>query len=260
MFNLIKKANTDSHVISYNVLQGFDEFDEEAREEEAVTEVVGYDLEALNKKKQILQEEIIELENRASQIIRDAENEAERLRSESSRRGYEEGFEKGHSAGSDQGFEEALRQGLRRIKSDNQGLLDDLKRIIEHTEERKKELLRKYQEDLKDIAIAVAEKVVHVSLKSSGDIIKRMILSATEGLQAREWAKIYIAKTDSQVLLQGDTNLLESLSSLSDHIKIIVMEEEAPGTCIIELPDKVLDASVNTQMENIREILSSGRI
>ncbi|MDO4710749.1 MAG: FliH/SctL family protein [Peptostreptococcaceae bacterium] len=260
MFDLIKKANTDSHVISYNVLQGFDDLEEEIREEETVAEVVGYDLEALNRKKQILQDEIIELEEKASEILKNAEREAERLRTGSSRRGYEEGYEKGHSEGSDQGFEEALRQGLRRIKSDNQEILDELKRIVDRTEAKKQEILKKYQEDLKDLAIAVAEKVVHVSLKSSGDIIKRMILSATEGLQTREWAKIYIAKTDSQVLLQGDTDLLGSLSSLSDHIKIIVMEEEASGTCIIELPDKVLDASVNTQMENIREILSSGRI
>ncbi len=132
--------------------------------------------------------------------------------------------------------------------------------MIESVAERRQEMLRKYQEDLKDIAIAIAEKVVHVSLKSSGDVIKRMILSATEGRQKTEWAKIYIAKTDSQVLLHGETNLINEISHIAEHIKIIVMEEEASGTCIIEMPDKILDASANTQLANIREILSSGRI
>lgn len=38
------------------------------------------------------------------------------------------------------------------------------------------------------------------------------------------------------------------------------MENEAPGTCILEFPDKVIDASTNTQIENIKEIISSSRI
>lgn len=259
MFNLIKKSNADAHVISYDVLQGFDDILEEEETAPEEPEVVGYDLEELNRRKQFLQTEIEELEHNIKQMREEAESEARRLRREASEQGYEEGYQKGYDEGSDQGFEAALKQGLKKIKEDNQDLLDELKRIIEHAEEKKREIIKNYQEDLKDIAIAIAEKIVHVSLRSSGDIIKRMILSATEGIQTREWAKIYIAKTDSKILVEGDTDLLGSLSSLSDHIKIIVMEE-APGTCIIELPDKVLDASVNTQIENIREILSSGRI
>ena len=32
------------------------------------------------------------------------------------------------------------------------------------------------------------------------------------------------------------------------------------GTCIIELPDEIIDASVGTQMENIKDILNNVRV
>lgn len=256
MFNLIKKGNTDAHIISYDALQGFDDLEENIKVEEAED----YNMEELSERKQRLLDEIQKLEEQAEIILQDAETVAQELKDEASKQGYEAGYEKGYSDGSDKGFEEALQEGTRQVRRESNELLNDLKKIIEHTEEKKQDILNRYQEDLKDIAISVAEKVVHVSLKSSGDIIKRMILSATEGMQSREWAKIYISKTDSQLMVQGDTNLLEEISYLSDHIKIIVMEGEVAGTCIIELPDKVLDASANTQIANIREILSSGRI
>jgi flagellar assembly protein FliH len=35
------------------------------------------------------------------------------------------------------------------------------------------------------------------------------------------------------------------------------MEDSAPGTCIIELPDQIIDASASTQIENIRGIMKS---
>ena len=35
------------------------------------------------------------------------------------------------------------------------------------------------------------------------------------------------------------------------------MADDESGTCIVELPDAILDASVSTQLANIREVLDS---
>ena len=81
----------------------------------------------------------------------------------------------------------------------------------------------------------------------------------TEKETRQKLAKIYISETDSDLLVKGDHKLIEELGRLSDNIKLIIMPDEDPGTCIIELPDRVLDASAKTQIENIRDILSSAR-
>ncbi len=50
---------------------------------------------------------------------------------------------------------------------------------------------------------------------------------------------------------------MKTLSDLSSNVKIIKMENEEQGTCILELPDEIVDLSVNTQMANIRELLDN---
>lgn len=223
-------------------------------------EVPSMDLEKYKAEKQRLKLEILEMEKNIKQMLQDAERDVETIKSEAFETASREGYSVGHEKGYSDGYSEAQLQVEQTLKVEAENLLQDLKNLIVSAEQTKRDVLEEYKEDLKDIAVAIAEKVIHVSLKSSGDIIKRMIVSATEGILSKEWVKIYIAKCDAELIVDGDASLISSLSYVSDHIKIILMEDEAPGTCIVELPDKVIDASANTQIENIKDIISSARI
>ena len=118
--------------------------------------------------------------------------------------------------------------------------------------------------DLRDLALAVAEKVVSISLRSSSEVICRMIQNAVDKRKRREWAHIYIAECDAKRMVQIPASLSASLSALSDRVRIIPMADDEEGTCIIEMPDEIIDASASTQLGNIRRILndapSSGTI
>ena len=132
-----------------------------------------------------------------------------------------------------------------------------LESCIEGMVQKKEELLEKYLDELKDIAVAIAEKVIRVSLRTSGETMKHMIVSAAGELEKKEWAKVYVSKYDMDVMIEGDVEFLNTLSDLSSNVKIIKMENEEQGTCILELPDEIVDLSVNTQMANIRELLDN---
>ena len=82
-----------------------------------------------------------------------------------------------------------------------------------------------------------------------------MILSATEKLKRREWVQIYVADSDVKGVTQTDPMLASALSTISDHVKIVPMHDAETGTCIVEMPDEIIDASVSTQLENIRTII-----
>ena len=122
----------------------------------------------------------------------------------------------------------------------------------------REELLDRAQDELCDLSIAVAEKVIHVSLKSSREVILRMVQMATERLRRREWVRIYIGGCDSKELAQIAPELTASLAGLSDHIKLIPMADDESGTCIIEMPDEIIDASASTQLDNLKDILRGG--
>lgn len=110
-------------------------------------------------------------------------------------------------------------------------------------------------DELRDLALAIAEKVVCVSLKSSADVISRMIQTAVDKRKRREWVHIYIAECDAKRLSQMPASLSATLSGLSDRVRIIPMGDDESGTCIIETPDEIIDASASTQLSNIRSIL-----
>lgn len=230
----------------------------ESADVNAETPVV--DLEKYKIEKQKLKLEILDMEKKVKQMLEDALQESEKIKAEAFENASREGYSVGYEGGYEKGYEASSVLVEQTLKVEAESLLQELKDIIESTEQKKRDILDDFKDDLKDVAIAIAEKVIQVSLKSSGDIIKRMIVEATEGILSKEWVKIYIAKCDAEIVVDGDASLISSLSYVSDRIKIIIMDGEAPGTCIIELPDKIIDASANTQIENIKDIISSSRM
>ena len=65
------------------------------------------------------------------------------------------------------------------------------------------------------------------------------------------------AKEDYETMVQADGHLAEKLSRLSDNVKFIVMEDGKCGSCIIEMPDGIIDMSVDTQLENIHRLVDN---
>ena len=218
------------------------------------------DVEKYREEKIQLIKELEETREEVRRLLEDSRLEAEQMKSQARDEGHEIGEREGYEKGYLDGYEKAQQEVENTLKKEADELLLELRDLIASVEHKKREMLEQYKDDLRDIAISIAEKIIRVSLKSSGDIIKRMIISATEGIMSKEWVKIYIARCDAEMAVNGDSMLINSISYVSDHIKIIVMENEASGTCILEFPDKVIDASTNTQIENIKEIISSSRI
>ena len=113
------------------------------------------------------------------------------------------------------------------------------------------------REELKELALAIAEKVIRVSLKNSADILLRMVEAATDTHKRCEWAHIYIADCDARGKAFTVPELAAAMSHLSERVKVIPMADDESGTCIVELPDVIYDASVSTQLSNIKEVLNS---
>lgn len=192
----------------------------------------------------------------AEEILESARTVADQIRQEA----FEEGSRNGEEAGYQEGVDKAYKEHQLILEEKNKMLEQEIADYVKDMEIEKQKVLEEYMDDLKNIALAIGEKIVQVSLRSSSEVIEKMILSATERLKKTAWAKIYVGKNGEQLQINGDSRLLQELSKLSDNVKIIVMDEEEPGTCIVELPDEIIDISVGTQLENIKEIMNNARI
>ena len=207
-----------------------------------------------------------EAQAEAEKIRQEAERLVEQLRDEAKeeielrkREAAEQGYQEGYARGLEEGRQKAIEEYGAQLKEQLAEFQRDMERALASAERAKEESLNKYLDELKNCAIAVGEKVIHISLKSSGDVIRRMILSETEKLKKTAWVKIYMEKTDYEMMMKGDADMIGELSRLSDNVKFVVMNKYKSGRCIIEMPDQVVDVSVDTQLENIREVLENVR-
>ena len=271
--NIIKGMQIADRVLDYGFDKTFDDIivipkklepteeGVEAPVEEPVIEpVVDHIAEQLREEAESLHKQASEAYEealrRSEEILSKAREDAEKICAEAKENGYKEGYDDG------------LREGSAKAYGDHKTELDlqleefrsAMKTSIESVTQEKDRLLEKYIDDLKKITLTIAEKVIQTSLKSSGEIVKRMIVGAAGKLKKTQWVKIYVSQKDAGMMIQGDVGLLNELSHISGNIKIISMDHAEDGTCIIELPEEIIDVSVNTQIENIKGILNNARL
>ena len=198
----------------------------------------------------------------AELILKQAREEAEQLLA-SARAAAKAEQEEIRMGARDEGYREGYAQGIGKAMEDAQRdkevvaerLEKEVQAFLEKAGMAREEVLLQAQDELLDLCIAIAEKVVRVSLKSSSEVIVRMIQTATERLKRQEWVHIYISGCDTKSAAQISPALTTALGALSQHVKIIPMGDDEGGTCIVETPEEIIDASVSTQMTNIRDLL-----
>lgn len=177
-----------------------------------------------------------------------AAQEIEEQKAAAKAEGYREGF--------NQGMEAAMAEGAVKLREAAESQGAAVEQFLKRAEAALNQQLDENIDELRDLALAVAEKVVCVSLKSSAEVIGRMIQTAVDKRRGCEWVRIYIAECDAKRMTSIPTSLTASLSALSDRVRIIPMADDETGTCIIEMPNEIVDASASTQLHNIRGILS----
>ena len=203
----------------------------------------------------------------AEAILRDAREEAEAWKAEQ-RAAFEaeleEAREAARSEGYDRGYAEGMASALEEGRQQRQDMtreqIAEVQRFLEEAAREKVRMIDACREELKDLAIAIAEKVIRVSLKNSSDIILRMVDAATDTHKKCEWAHVYVADCDMGGRAFTVPELTAALGHISNRIRVIPMANDESGTCIVELPDVILDASVSTQLDNIKEVLSGATL
>lgn len=187
----------------------------------------------------------------AEQILAQARQRAEAEQEEIRAGARDEGYREGYA----QGIAKAMDDSVRDREATAARLEKEVRSFLEKASLAREEMLLQTREELLELCLSIAEKVVRVSLKSSSEVIVRMIQTATERMKRQEWVHIYISGCDARQLAQISPALTTTLGALSQHIKVVPMGDDEGGTCIVETPEEIVDASVSTQMSNIRDVL-----
>lgn len=184
--------------------------------------------------------------------VEEAQAELDQLRKVAREDGYNMGFA--------QGLAEGRRQAQEELDEKAAVQVQEVQAFLQEAVRARDEILDESREGLKELALAIAEKVIRVSLRSSGGVLVRMVESATAKRRRCEWVQVYIADCDAKASAETIPELTQALSRLSERVRIIPMADDESGTCIIEMPDEIIDASVSTQLDNLRDIVSNADV
>ena len=133
----------------------------------------------------------------ADEIVAQARREGEALLEEYRQQAAEQ-IQQLQEEAKQEGFRQGYTDGMAKAQIENQAKLEEqlqqqteqIKAFLQRATQAKEDLMLQVQDELCDLSIAVAEKVIHISLKSSREVILRMVQMATERLRRREWVQI----------------------------------------------------------------------
>lgn len=228
-----------------NALQGHGSL---AADQEAISQEAERILaEAERKARELFEKTTASAENLMEMTRERAAAMEKEAREEGYRQGYEEGREKGQS----EGLEDSYKEMAEKYSAFFTGLQNAMQSLDVQKEQR----LNSYLEEMKDLVLAIAKKVIHVSLETSGEVIKQMILNAAENGRDKQWSKVFISAADASRMKADGIEIEKLLSGFSDRIKVVVNDDALPGSCVVEFPDQIVDSGVDTQLRNIRGLM-----
>jgi flagellar assembly protein FliH len=206
--------------------------------------------------------DMAEVGGEALRIIRTAEQEAELILSDA-RTEAEAIKRRAHADGLKEALEAAKtrleKQLAEEIKSRRAKEVDELVRVlgdaITEVNARRDGMERDARRDLVGLAIAVAAAVVKREVQCS-DEVARLNLEEAIRLSARR-SKILVRLSEQDVQI-ADAMLAEQQllqTSPESAVEIIASSEIEPGGCVIESATGLIDARIETQLQEIETLL-----
>lgn len=191
--------------------------------------------------------------NQVKDATRQMNAEAARVLVQSHEDGYSRGMMEGQKGGSILGYTEGYAQGVKKAGEENTATMNELAHMIECVALMKIEILQKYEADIEKLAVTIAEKVINGKLSIDANVMQSIIKHAMDIYTNQSWVKICVSKNMKTLLENADHSIIQALREISENVKIESSADMNDGDCTIDMPDRMLDVGVNTQMARIKQ-------
>jgi len=165
-------------------------------------------------------------QDRARQIIAQAERESEEIR--------------------EKAREEGKAQGLA-----------EWNRILAQTSKRAEELTNSWEETMLRLSVRVAEKIVGEQLRLHPDTIVEIVREVLKNVRPGKRLAIQVHPSEAQRVRARIDRLRESLGASSE-IEIVAAASVPAGGCVIDSELGIIDARLETQLKCLEEVLVRG--
>ncbi|WP_165000323.1 FliH/SctL family protein [Anaerophilus nitritogenes] len=220
--------------------------DEDQEESPVKNPYEDIDYEKIHKQKMeeielLIQEKINESKNYAEQIIKDAQEDAKKIHEQAQEDGYKNGCEKGHVEGYIKGKEEA------------QNLIEEALQIKKEILKTKENLVKNLEKEMIDLVIQTVEKILNDKVENSHEVIIGLIQSGLNKCAYTETITLRVSPKDYEYVNGAKDKIL----CLAENIDDIMIKQDATltkGSCMIDTISGSVDASIQTQFEQVKSL------
>lgn len=193
----------------------------------------------------------------AERIVQDAERRARELTENAEAKGREQG----HAAGYAQGVEEGRAQGHAEALEQHKDQLAKLEaswtEAAEAWSQHRQQLEREAHRGVIELAVKLAEKLVHRLVEVDQTVIADQLAAALEHVLRPLDVSVQIHPDDRPLLEQALPDILNRFPHL-EHIDLIDDEAVGRGGCVLSFGQGQVDATIDTQLDRIVRALVPG--
>lgn len=179
----------------------------------------------------------------AAEAISSAKAEGEELKEKFRRQGYTDGFAEGK--------EEAEKKAQTSLEAAGQ--------FLEEINARKEAYYISNEEELRETVISAVEKIVLEKLRKSDKVVERIVAQAAKNFRNSDFVKISVMEGNVSKTFRTDMEYLKTIAEgITDvEVELLPADEYPEGSVILDNGSEIIDASIPTQLEFLREIVNN---
>ncbi len=196
---------------------------------------------------EISQELLQETEQQTRQILEDAKAEAEQIVAQA-----RDEYDAIRSEAEEQGREEGRQQGLAEAEATLQEMIA---RQQAEYEERSKELAeqeRQMEPFFADLTVNLLEKITGILCQDKKETILHLIERAVHNLEKPKQINLRVSKEDMANVSMHKAQLKEAAEGVEE-FDIVEDSSLTANQCIIETENKIIDCSLDVQLQSLRD-------
>jgi len=158
----------------------------------------------------------------------------------------------------ERGLSDGIRKGREVEKNESLQALKAMSVIVSEMSALKKKTLDNLEEEIVQMSLAIAEKVIHVEATTNREVIRGVLKEAIKNIGDRENMKIRVHPDDFHYMIQIKNDFLQSFDGIRN---MVFAEDESiqRGGAIIETVCGEVDARLDQQYYEIKMAMTTSK-
>lgn len=186
---------------------------------------------------------IEDAKSKTKAVFAAAAEECARLKERSEKEGFEAGFEAGKM--------EALKKCEK--------YLDTAGTLLSEINSRKETYYISHEYELCETVLDMVRKITLSEIKTDPEVIDRIAANAAKSFRNSDYVKISVAEGEASRKFVTDKEFVKSLIPFIPEIEVEELDplDAPPGTVVLDNGSEIIDASIPTQLEFLKEIMKN---